>query len=444
MYILCWILIAIVVVCLITIVLTALRFQKANELLIKKLYASEDTADTISHSLDDKLPIKQAVPSDISTDSLPEIKKISYKMNNGNNEIVFTRIQEAEVHFKDYTPVSATISSITGSIGQLSPVLAQNASKGIFEATVPLHMLTPFRDGSFSTMIQGTNGEIIQHAGFKEVTQKLLTPLLIFQVSSFVIGQYYLHTIQTKFKKVSDQLESLKRFAKHDKLAELENIQTQIRELAQIQHPQIEHLVLINTLNVSIGKLIWYYINEIKRFEIPQQRDNKLFEKRINSLKDEICNDDFGFQMQMVAAAEEIQQIIRYTSLYLNCKYIEKEPTTNRGQYINEIIEQIMLWNPNNTFTNKEGKHITVKYYDEILQCAQEKKLRDKIFPKDNKEREQFINDLLKTKEDTLSVGEFRTPKEFQQKLNNSLHEKCHMLLAISEDSQPTLWIRNE
>lgn len=430
----------------IILLLFVIIIQKKNQVVLQEFISSaEKNTQDIKKQLVLRPSENTVIPEAESGEhgqryKTSDIQNIFYKQN--DNEIIFAKLLDQSVDTTNYVPLFVATSETTGAIGQLAPLAIQHATHGIFEATINPSLLTDFQNGLTSTMVQNSQGQIIQHAGFASATPKLLTPLFVFQMTSFVTGQYYFNIIQGKLDNVFGRLDDLKRFAKHDKLAELENIQLQIQKLSKIQHPQVEHLVLEHQLDAEIGKLIRYYINEVRRFNAPLKRDNSSFaRKQLDLLEKDLYNDDFGFQIQMLAAAEEMQQTIKMVALYLNCKHTNSEDISERKQYIGEIVNLILQWNPAQTFTNQEGKEITNKYYDEILHLAEK---TEPWFEKGKEKRKKFINDLTTFKNNILSIGKFQSPVEFQKKLKSFWNKKYHVLLTTNEQEQPVLWIKKD
>ena len=291
-------------------------------------------------------------------------------------------------------------------------------------------------------MVQGANGQIVAHAGFASAMPKVMTPLIVFQIFSFVTAQYYLDIIQSNFKNLSRQLEDLKRFAKHEKLAELENIQKHTQRLSKIQYPQLEHLVLVNHLEAKVGELVRYFTNEIKYFDKSQSKETSAFvRKQLNNLEKDLYNDDFGFKIQMLAAAEAAEQTIKSVALYLNCNYAKYEPSGNRSQYIKELVDQILQWDETKTIINQEGRKITEKYFNAILE---EVNKANPWFDSTRKERDNFIAKIKKYKQEILSNNNFKSAMEFQEKLRDFWNRKHSVILVQSNDNEPVLFIKKQ
>ena len=381
-------------------------------------------------------PNKPQNPVEI-TSPKTDIENIFLECN--GSQITFKRIQGKLINAKEYTN---TISAVTGRSIQLAPLLIQNATRGVYEASVSPLLLSSFQNGLTSTMVQGANGQIVAHAGFASAMPKVMTPLIVFQILSFVTAQYYLDIIQSNFKNLSRQLEDLKRFAKHEKLAELENIQRHTQRLSKIQYPQLEHLILVHHLEVKVGELVRYFANEIKYFDKPQSKETSAFvRKQLTNLEKDLYNDDFGFKIQMLSAAESAEQMIKSVALYLNCNYAQHETSGNRSQYIKELVNQILQLDETKTIINQEGRKITEKYFDAILE---EVNKANPWFDSTRKERDNFIAKIKKYKQEILSNNNFKSSMEFREKLRDFWNRKHSVILVQSDDNEPVLFIKKQ
>ena len=369
-----------------------------------------------------------------------EIKDIqAITLQQDNSKIVFSKLNN-NVSLKDYVIIPTATSALTGAAAQLSPLLIQAGKTGVFEASVPARLLTQFTDKSFSTMVQGADGKIIGHAGFNSAITKVATPLVLFQIASFITGQYYLNFINKNFQQVFSKIDTLKRFLKYDKIAELENIQLQLQRIIQIEHPQPEQLELLEIINNEVGHLVRYYVNEVKHLGQEHNiQKSKFVKKQLEILNQNLTEEDLCFNMKMLANSEEIQQITKAITLMINSKYISENPSISRKQYMQEITEQIMNWNTDLSFINKEGKEIVVNYYNNILEVANQVNPWTKSR---GKELDNFKIEVKKLKDEMLSFGKFDFITEFQTQINKSLNENKKIILLKTDNEDPIFLVK--
>lgn len=384
----------------------------------------------------------QLVPQSNPPVPKDDIKSITLKQD--NNEITFSKtnkILPSEITISNYNVLSAS-SALTGGALQISPLLHQMATKGIYEASVSPALLTKFNNGLTSTMIQNsTNGQIMAHAGFSSAATKIATPMIVFQVASIITGLYYLNVINNNFKRISGNINDLKRFTKHDKLAELENISNQLKNLYAIKHPQTEHLMLLEMLASSTGTLKQYFIKEVQHFGTKDNTPKSFFvNKQIELLQQNLYYDDFAFNIKMLAAAEEIEQIIQIISLSLNCKHINTDSSFSRKEHIGEIIEKIKNWDISSSFINTKGKEINNKYYGSILEqlnnanawnASNEKRLND------------FKNQITKIKNEISNLGKFDVIRRFQADLDNFMNKTQQIILLKDDNDNDVFLVKN-
>ena len=357
-----------------------------------------------------------------------------------NSKIVFSKLNTKDVKLKDYVIIPTSTSALTGAATQLSPLLVQASKAGLFEASVPASALTQFTDKSFSTMIQGADGKIIGHAGFNSAITKVATPLVVFQIVAFITGQYYLNIINKNFQQVFSKMDTVKRFLKHDKIAELENIQFQLQRIIQIEHPQLEQLELLEIINNEVGHLVRYYINEVKHLGQKHNIQKSMFvKKQLEILNQNLSEEDFCFNMQMLANSEEIQQITKVITLMVNSKYITENPTISRKQYMQEIMMQIMNWKSDFSFINREGKKIIINYYNNIAEVA------NQVNPW-TKSREKELNifkmKVGNLKKEILSFGKFDFITKFQTETNNTFNKNERILLLETDNEGPVFLVK--
>lgn len=127
------------------------------------------------------------------------------------------------------------INKVSETVMQIKDLVNISKQCKYFRATVNPELLSKLRDGTYSTMIRDSNGHIVSHAGFEQISPISLVPNMIFQTLSFVTNQYYLHNINEKLEDIKKMVELLKRdiYEKHiDRLKAIEDeINIKIKEI---------------------------------------------------------------------------------------------------------------------------------------------------------------------------------------------------------------------
>ncbi len=362
--------------------------------------------------------------------ALSNIQSFSLQAKNDNSEILFSRTSPKDISLENY------ISIATGEVIQITPLLLQ---KGLFTATVSPELLTKFANGSFSTMVKGMNGKIIQHAGFVSATSRVLTPAILFQITSIITAQYYLNIINNNFKALARKLEDLKRYVKYDKWAELENIQEQIVEIQNNPYPQIEDLVLIKQLESKLGSLQKYYIHEIEYLSANEERIKKMtVSKQLNELEQKLREDDFIFQAKMLFGIEETQQILKFILLYVNYKIAKEQESTSRRQRVNMLANEILQWNPSDSFSNQRGKKLIDKYYNYFLQQA---KSVNPLFKSGEEKRLNFSKIINKMRTELKSEQDFKNFLNLQNSLRTLWRKEQKIFYTQNKQGEDILLI---
>ncbi len=365
------------------------------------------------------------------------INRIQVSVN--NREVVFQKVDSSILSNEKYQKLNILSSSITATTTQLSPILIQGLKGGLYEATVSPSVLASFQNGLTSTMIQDSQGRIVAHAGFSPVLLKTISPLLAFQTLSYFTAQHYLSIIQSDLKRIISDISVLKRFAKHDKIAQLESVYEMLQELYLIQNPQIEHLVLLEKMKLELGRLCRYYINEIKHFGRAQIEDKSCFtvKSKLKDLKSNLYQDDFPFQVQMFVTSKEIEQMLRVVSFYLNCKYINTDNASTRASYIEELVTHILKKDFNSTAIIEQIKEEINAYYDNFLNKIQQ----DKAWFETGKEKQKaFIFQIENDREKLLSRKNSEFVKKFQSFLKEFWHKEQKIYLHL-EDEYPAIFV---
>ena len=178
-----------------------------------------------------------------------EVKKSENKIQDRQYQLEPVQTNDEELQSKKYYKVD--FSEIDFAAGQLLNVglnqgrelltfseLAKKAPNGLFTASTSVDNLTQFKDGSYSTMVRGANGQIQKHAGFVEVKGVVggvnIANLVSvgMQAMSIASGMYYLHEINTQLDSLNKKVNEIIRVRDDEQIGMLKSINKIIIEIS--------------------------------------------------------------------------------------------------------------------------------------------------------------------------------------------------------------------
>lgn len=223
--------------------------------------------------------------------------------------------------------------------------LAKKAPNGLFTASTNVENLTQFKDGSFSTMVRGTNGQIQKHAGFTEVKgvggvsiANLVSVGM--QAMSIVSGTYYLHEIHNQLSNLNNNMEELLNFRNDDHIGKLKAIN---KVLTEISNKEIIRESDFNQLRRQREGA-----NEIfeSRFETYSRRKEQIlgYKKNIEKQIDQMNKDlVVVFQAKILELAAEFIEILSLIKFGESSDYINQQIEQFKNNYNDSILTRIEL-----------------------------------------------------------------------------------------------------
>ena len=223
--------------------------------------------------------------------------------------------------------------------------LAKKAPNGLFTASTNVENLTQFKDGSFSTMVRGANGQIQKHAGFTEVKgvggvsiANLVSVGM--QAMSIVSGTYYLHEIHNQLSNLNNNMEELLNFRNDDHIGKLKAIN---KVLTEISNKEIIRESDFNQLRRQRE-----VANEIfeSRFETYSRRKEQILgykkkiEKQIDQMNKDLIVAFHAKRLEMAAEFIEILSMMKYGEA---TDYISQQIEQFKNNYNNSILPKIEL-----------------------------------------------------------------------------------------------------
>lgn len=223
--------------------------------------------------------------------------------------------------------------------------LAKKAPNGLFTASTNVENLTQFKDGSFSTMVRGANGQIQKHAGFTEVKgvggvsiANLVSVGM--QAMSIVSGTYYLHEIHNQLSNLNNNMEELLNFRNDDHIGKLKAIN---KVLTEISNKEIIRESDFNQLRRQRE-----VANEIfeSRFETYSRRKEQIlgYKKNIEKQIDKMNKDlVVAFQAKILELAAEFIEILSLIKFGELSDYINQQIEQFKNNYNDSILTRMEL-----------------------------------------------------------------------------------------------------
>lgn len=250
------------------------------------------------------------------------------------------------------------------------PVIAQTGmisalmQNGIFTATVSPHLLTRFKDGTFSTMIK-SNGKIVKHAGFQPASSNVFTSILIFQLLSFLTGQYYLHGISKQLEAINHKIDKLIKYHKTSWQGDIFAVARIMNRLITLKYPNIEDLVILKNCEEKLTSLFESQLLLLKEIDPIKMPESFFTKDKLSEIKYELERKDFNFHFRMVLNCEKLIYLLKLIELFLNIKLCKHDKS--RIDKVEELIEEIKSWDKFKIYTLSKGKQQLEVFYNDLI-----------------------------------------------------------------------------
>lgn len=341
--------------------------------------------------------------------SFKKAEEIIYESFNGE-KIVFERIESINIDkYEKVTLEGSLVSNVFGAGAQIGTI-STLTPKGIYTATVNPELLLKFKDRTLSTMIQ-KDGKIIKHAGFRSASNSVFMPILVFQLTSFLTGQYYLNGIRKQLAEINSKIDKLLIYQNTDFYGKMNSVQRTINILLNLKNPNIEDLIVLKNCDMTISYLYETHLLLLKQINIPMP-DNFLTIDKVIKMVENFENSGFLLHFDIVLNCETILYLLKVIELYLNIKMCKFDNV--RIYKIIEFIEEIKNWDINKSFSLGEcNKHLEIFYDD----------LRKKI--------NKIYDDAIFNTKEVLELREIFA--EHKIELNKQLKERSEFIEKIKD-----------
>jgi hypothetical protein len=363
-----------------------------------------------------------------------EIKKSENKIQDEQYHLEPVQITDEELQSKKYYKVD--FSEIDFAAGQLLNVglnqwrelltfseLAKKAPNGLFTASTSVDNLTKFKDGSYSTMVRGANGQIQKHAGFIEVKGVVggvnIADLVSvgMQAMSIASGMYYLHEINTQLDSLNEKVNEIIRIRDDEHIGMLKSINKIIIEISNKEEVSDLDLAQLRRQREKASEIFE------ARFETYQRRrkENLNNLKKIEKSILEINKDTY-----ILYQANRLELSAQLIEIFLHMK---KNNVSER--YIKQQLKRFKN-NYNNSFISTLPEEILVDrdrisgIFEKEINLVKSKNKHFKIDPK----TPWFKRDLPE------GMADFVVRKYENKKINSLLEEKEKIVSKQNQQSE--------
>ena len=221
--------------------------------------------------------------------------------------------------------------------------LAKKAPNGLFTASTSVDNLTQFKDGSYSTMVRGDNGQIQKHAGFVEVKgvggvnlAKLVSVGM--QAMSIASGMYYLHEINTQLNSLNEKVNEIIRVRDDEQMGMLKSINKIIIEISNKEEVSDLDLAQLRRQREKASEI----------FEARFETYNRRRKENLNTLKKieksilEINKDTYIlYQANRLELSAQLIEIFLYMKNNFSESYIKQQLKQFKSNYNNSFLSTL-------------------------------------------------------------------------------------------------------
>lgn len=318
---------------------------------------------------------------------------------------LINRLPQIHLTKEDKDNIEDTLSNIIGGVSNVT--IAGYATQGLFKATVNPETLMKLSSGGLSSSVVN-GGKITKQAGFIPAGSTILTPMIIFQISSIITGQYYMHNISKQLNNIQEKIDELLNLFHIERQAKLVKSFQFITENLNKSNFVLEDFLLIKMILSELTDIREEYFLMLD--DSVKDIRKKLEYESISSLKEakyitsEFEKIGFIFKMKTSLIADELFNLAKITEFHMNLCY--KKPDINRLNLLTERLLEFSKFKLEDLSFNK-----TDEFYQEIKEktlCYLSKSKKEawanesKIEEIEKSMNEQFI-DFEDTKNHKLS-----------------------------------------
>ena len=126
------------------------------------------------------------------------------------------------------------------------------STSGLYKATTNVQNLMRYSDGTVSS-ISTSAGKFSNHHGFVNTGLLNFTPLIAFQIATFITAQVHLQQISEKLSKINNQIKDLLKFHQYERLAKLHYINERLIQYSNRKSFTLEDFMVFENFKYELA-----------------------------------------------------------------------------------------------------------------------------------------------------------------------------------------------
>ena len=126
------------------------------------------------------------------------------------------------------------------------------STSGLYKATTNVQNLMRYSDGTVSS-ISTSAGKFSNHHGFVNTGLLNFTPLIAFQIATFITSQVHLQQISEKLSKINNQIKDLLKFHQYERLAKLHYINERLIQYSNRKSFTLEDFMVFENFKYELA-----------------------------------------------------------------------------------------------------------------------------------------------------------------------------------------------
>lgn len=231
--------------------------ENLNKIYLENSKANESILNIISDSskgiLDLENKINELNPKEKIITLEEELPLLTnFKIN---NDLSFLAISP-EMLNTEFTCVtteksnSGFLSALAG--GAMQGAALEYSTRGLFKATTDVKNLMQYSNGTYSS-ISTSAGKFSNHHGFVNTGLLNFTPLIAFQIATFITSQVHLQQISEKLSKINNQIKDLLKFHQYERLAKLHYINERLIQYSNRKSFTLEDFIVFENFKYELA-----------------------------------------------------------------------------------------------------------------------------------------------------------------------------------------------
>lgn len=345
------------------------------------------------------LPYEPALPT------VPQKFALAY--DNGSKEVLFEKISDSltpaeyrcvpmEKHSRQ-----ELYDTLSAGAGIASCSAAAYPFTGLYKATASAGELMRLTSGGVGSSVIGANGKIVAQKGFIQVGASTFTPMIAFQLMSFVTGQYYLNGINKQLKEIDAKLDFIIKELEAEKQGKINSAVLTFRLMAEQRAYSLEDLIVTRMKMTELLDLYCFYITRM------EEEYNSFLTKKNNISNYTNCGD-----------VEEMKAVLEKTKFF---EYNEKAQYCYQTYCFGQLLYLKML-----AFSINQNETAKAKFEEVVHSFSDNDNILEKSFEKHKCLFEKLcstIKTYIRKKKDKASFF-IDSLKEAESSTINILNEK--------------------